>query len=72
MNFAGVGEIRALFVAAVVNGVTAPILLVVIMLAAGDRKVLGDFVPGRLLLGLGWLTAVVMAVAAIAMFATLR
>ena len=71
MNFAGVGEIRALFVAAVVNGVTAPILLVVIMLAAGDRKVLGDFVPGRLLLGLGWLTAVVMAVAAIAMFATL-
>ena len=71
MNFAGVGEIRALFVAAVINGVTAPILLFVIMLAAGDRKVLGEFVPGRLLLGLGWLTAIVMAIAAVALFATL-
>jgi NRAMP (natural resistance-associated macrophage protein)-like metal ion transporter len=71
MNFAGVGEIRALFVAAVINGVTAPILLVVIMLAAGDRRVLGDFVPGRLLLGMGWVTAILMAVAAIGLFATL-
>ncbi len=70
MNFAGVSEIRALFVAAVINGVTAPILLIVIMLAASDRAVLGDYVPGRLLLGLGWTTAVIMAIAAIAMFAT--
>jgi Mn2+/Fe2+ NRAMP family transporter len=70
MNFAGVSEIRALFVAAVINGVTAPILLIVIMLAASDRAVLGDYVPGRLLLGLGWSTAAVMGVAAVAMFAT--
>ena len=71
MNFAGVSEIRALFVAAVINGVTAPVLLVVIMLAAGDRAVLGDYVPGRMVLGLGWATAVIMGVAAIAMFATI-
>jgi Mn2+/Fe2+ NRAMP family transporter len=71
LNFAGVSEIRALYFAAILNGVTAPLLLVVIMLAAGDRKVLGEFVPGRLLLGLGWLTAAVMTLAALAMFATL-
>lgn len=71
MNFAGVSEIRALYVAAIINGVTAPLLLVVIMLAAGDRKVLGEHVPGRLLLGLGWMTAVVMGLAALAMFGTL-
>lgn len=71
LNFAGVSEIRALYFAAILNGVTAPVLLVVIMLAAGDREVLGEFVPGRLLLGLGWLTAGVMTLAALAMFATL-
>ncbi len=71
MNFAGVGEIRALYVAAIINGVTAPLLLVVIMLAVSDRKVVGEYVPGRLLLGLGWATAVIMGVAALAMFATL-
>jgi len=71
MNFAGVGEIRALYVAAILNGVTAPMLLVVIMLAAGDREVLGDYVPGSVLLGLGWATTVVMGIAALAMFWTL-
>ncbi len=71
MNFAGVGEIRALYVAAIINGVTAPLLLVVIMLIAGDRKVLGEFVPGRLLLGLGWLTAVILGVAALGLLTTL-
>jgi NRAMP (natural resistance-associated macrophage protein)-like metal ion transporter len=71
MNFAGVSEIRALYVAAIINGVTAPLLLVVIMRAAGDHQVLGEYVPGRLLLGVGWTTAVVMGLAALAMFWTL-
>ena len=71
MNFAGVGEIRALYIAAIINGVSAPLLLVVIMLVAADRKVVGEYVPGRLLLGLGWATAVIMGVAALAMFGTL-
>lgn len=71
LNYAGVGEIRALYFAAIINGVTAPFLLVIILLAAGDRRVLGEFIPGRALLGLGWLTAALMAAAAIAMFVTL-
>jgi Mn2+/Fe2+ NRAMP family transporter len=69
MSFAGVSEIRALYLAAIVNGVCAPILLVAIMLTANDPRVLGDDRPGRLILGLGWLTTVLMAVAAITMLA---
>lgn len=42
--------------------------LSVIMVAASDREVLGEYVPERLLLGLGWVTAVVMGAAALAMF----
>jgi NRAMP (natural resistance-associated macrophage protein)-like metal ion transporter len=69
MSFAGVSEIRALYLAAIVNGVCAPILLVAIMLTANDPRVLGDDRPGRLILGLGWLTTALMAVAAIALLA---
>ena len=72
LNFSGVSEMQALFVAAVVNGLVAPVLLVAIMMASSDRKVLGEFVPGKLLLGVGWLTAAVMGVAAVAMLVTLR
>lgn len=72
LNFSGVSEMQALFVAAIVNGLVAPVLLVAIMMASSDRAVLGEFVPGRLLLALGWLTAVVMGVAAVAMLVTLR
>lgn len=72
LNFSGVSEMQALFVAAIVNGVVAPVLLVAIMMASSDRKVLGEFVPGKLLLGLGWLTAAVMGIAAVAMLLTLR
>ena len=72
MNFSGISEMRALFFAAVVNGVVAPVLLVAIMIAARNPAVLGEFVPGRLLLGLGWFTTATMGLAAIAMFVTLR
>lgn len=70
MSFAGVSEIRALYVAAIVNGVVAPVLLVVIMLAAHDREVLGEHRPGRVTLALGWVTTAVMALAALAMAVT--
>ncbi len=64
-------EIQALFVAAVVNGVIAPVLLVFLLLAAGDRSVLGEFRSTRTMLVLGWLTAGAMALAALGLFATL-
>ena len=71
ISLSGLSEIRALYLAAVVNGVTAPIVLAFIMLAAHDRRVLGEFVPGPLLLGAGWAATAAMAIAAVALFATL-
>lgn len=70
MSFAGVSEIRALYVAAIVNGVVAPLLLVVIMLAAHDPQVLGEHRPGVMTLAIGWLTTALMALAALAMAVT--
>jgi NRAMP (natural resistance-associated macrophage protein)-like metal ion transporter len=70
LSLIGVSEIRALYVAALVNGVIAPPLLVVILLLARDRQVLGDqTIQGRLAI-LGWGTALAMTVATLALVAT--
>ena len=71
LSVIGVPEIRALYVAAIVNGVIAPPLLLVIMLIARDRRVLGHHIAGGGLAVTGWVTTVVMAVAALALLASL-
>jgi hypothetical protein len=42
-------------------------LLVVVTLLATRRSVMGTFVTGRVLAGLGWVTAALMGSAAVAM-----
>lgn len=70
INFAGINPIRALFWTAVVNGLLAPPLLVLIMLVSNNQKVMGERTNGRLVNILGWAAAVVMVAAAIGMFLT--
>jgi Mn2+/Fe2+ NRAMP family transporter len=68
MNFAGVDPIQALFWTAVVNGVVAVPLIVVIMLMSSQLRVMGRFVISLRLRVLGWLTAGFMSASVIAMF----
>jgi Mn2+/Fe2+ NRAMP family transporter len=70
INFLGVSPIRILFLAAVINGFLAPPLLVVIMLIANNRGVMGDRVNGRWANALGWTATVVMFAAAVALVLT--
>jgi len=70
INFVGINPIRALFLAAIINGFLAPPLLVVIMLIANNRRVMGDRVNGRWLNILGWTTTVVMFASAVALVLT--
>lgn len=70
IDFVGINPIAALFWTAVINGVIAPPLLVVVMLIANNRKVMGERVNGPLANIVGWLAAAVMFAAAIAMFVT--
>ncbi|HCG28953.1 MAG TPA: iron transporter [Chloroflexi bacterium] len=67
MTFTSLGEIRALYLSAILNGLIAPLLLVVIMLLAGDRAVLGQFTAGRTVRFIGWTTTIAMLVVAIVM-----
>jgi Mn2+/Fe2+ NRAMP family transporter len=70
MNFLHIDPIRALFVTAVINGLVAPPLLLLIVLLAGDRTMMRDKVSGPLSQTLTWAATALMSVAAIALLAT--
>jgi NRAMP (natural resistance-associated macrophage protein)-like metal ion transporter len=69
MNFIGIDPVRALFWTAVINGVVAVPLIVVIMLMASRQRVMGQFVIPRPLKWGGWVTAAFMTASVVAMFA---
>jgi NRAMP (natural resistance-associated macrophage protein)-like metal ion transporter len=69
LNFMGISPIAALYWTAVINGCLAPVLLVLIMLLANNRKVMGERTNGIGLNVVGWLTTAAMFAAAIGAFA---
>ena len=71
LNFVGIHAVRMLFLAAVLNGVLAPPLIVLVVLLTSNKKVMGKRVNPPVLKWLGWATAAIMAAAAIGMFATM-
>ncbi|CAM5761775.1 iron transporter [Labrys miyagiensis] len=68
--FTGVNPIDALFWSAVVNGVVAVPIMVLMMLMATSARVMGDHRIGRTLQIFGWLSTAVMALCALGMFAS--
>jgi Mn2+/Fe2+ NRAMP family transporter len=69
IDYAGLDAVKMLFWSAVTNGVLAPPLILLILLLTSDPNVMGSRVSSRTERSLGWLTFVLMTVAAIAMFA---
>jgi NRAMP (natural resistance-associated macrophage protein)-like metal ion transporter len=68
IDFAPIDPIKALYWSAVINGVTAVPVMVMMMLVASNSKVMGTLpISGRLKL-LGWVCTGVMAVASLVMF----
>jgi Mn2+/Fe2+ NRAMP family transporter len=65
LNYAGLNAIRLLFAAAVINGVLAPPLILIVLLLTRDRAVMGEAVNSPILGLLGWVTLAVMVVAAV-------
>jgi Mn2+/Fe2+ NRAMP family transporter len=69
-NFVSIDPIKALFWTAVINGVVAVPLMIVMMIMTMQPKVMGDFTLQRPLWALGWLSTAVMTLTVAAMFAT--
>src|SRR5205823_14182322 len=70
LNFAKLNAIRMLFLSAVLNGLLAPPLILLIVLLTNDRRVMGRLVNPPVLRILGWAAFAVMSAAAVAMLFT--
>ncbi len=68
IDLSGVDSIKALLVAAILNGIVSVPIMAILMLLVADRAVMGGFVAHRRLRALGWLATAVMAAAVAAMF----
>jgi NRAMP (natural resistance-associated macrophage protein)-like metal ion transporter len=71
INFAGINPMSALFWTAIINGLISPPLLVIIMLVANNKKVMGDKVNGPVTNLFGWVAVLVMFAAAVGMLVTM-
>src|SRR5665213_1527571 len=65
-----VNPIKLLVFVAVINGVIAAPLLIIVMIVSNNRGLMGTYVNGHASNILGWLTFALMARASIALFAT--
>jgi NRAMP (natural resistance-associated macrophage protein)-like metal ion transporter len=72
LDFAGFNAVKMLFWSAILNGLLAPPLVVMVVLLTSDRKVMGSRTNSRGMQTLGWICAVIMSGAAIALLASWR
>lgn len=70
LSLLDVNPIKLLIFVAVLNGVIAAPFLIVVMKVSSSKRLMGDYVNGEAAKVLGWTTAALMGVAAIALFAT--
>jgi NRAMP (natural resistance-associated macrophage protein)-like metal ion transporter len=68
LNFVGLDPVRALYWAAVVNGVLAAPLMAVMMLVVRNPRVMGRLTVSRAMSCWGWAATAVMAAASLAFF----
>jgi Mn2+/Fe2+ NRAMP family transporter len=70
LTLLNVNPIKLLVFVAVINGIIAAPLLVVVLIISNDQRLMGEYVNGHAANILGWLTFALMSVATIALFAT--
>ncbi len=68
LQYSPISPMRALFWSAVINGMVAVPLMVVVIVLVSKRTVMGPFTASRPVLALGWAATAVMGVAALSMF----
>jgi len=68
IQYSPISPMKALFWSAVINGVVAVPLMVVIILLASRKSVMGDFTASKGIIALAWIATAIMGVAALLMF----
>ena len=71
LDFAGLNAVKMLFWSAILNGLLAPPLVIIVVLLTSDRKVMGNRTNPRSMQLLGWTCAIIMSGAAIGLLVSL-
>ncbi|HEY3277697.1 MAG TPA: Nramp family divalent metal transporter [Syntrophorhabdaceae bacterium] len=71
LDFTGFNAVKMLFYSAVLNGVLAPPLIVLVLLLTSKSQIMGTRVSSRPLRYFGWATAAIMTAAVAGMFVTM-
>ena len=67
MNELGISPVKALIYSAILYGLTAPVLIAIILHIANNKKVMGKYTNGKLSNILGFATLILMTAAAVVM-----
>ena len=67
LNYIGITPIQSLIYTAILYGLTAPVLIAIILHISNNKKIMGENVNGRLTNILGFLALIIMTVAAVAL-----
>lgn len=67
INYFGISPIKALLYTAILYGLTSPILIAIVLHISNNKKIMKDNTNSKLSNVLGWLTMILMSVAAIAL-----
>jgi Mn2+/Fe2+ NRAMP family transporter len=67
LNYIGITPIQSLIYTAILYGLTAPVLIAIILHISNNEKIMGDNVNGRLSNILGFAALIIMTVAAVAL-----
>ena len=68
IQYSPISPMKALFWSAVINGVVAVPLMVVIILLVSKKSVMGAYTASRPIIALGWIATAVMGIASVWMF----
>ncbi len=65
INFTYLQPFQILYYTAVLNGIIAPPLMVLILLIAGNKNIMGKYTNSRLSAALGWIITILMGIASL-------
>ena len=64
MNYIGISPIQALIYTAILYGITAPVLIAIILHISNNKKIMGEFVNSKTINILGFAALTIMTIAA--------
>ena len=65
LNYIGISPIKALLYSAILYGLTAPVLIAIILHISNNKKIMGEYTNGRMSNFLGFAALILMTVAAV-------